>query len=64
MLNNTCCSPVDLGLLLNTDMAAQNCLQPQFQGIQNPLLASSGTRYTWCTHIYKQTLMHIKNKNE
>lgn len=32
--------PEDLGLVLNTEMAAQKCLQSQFQGILNPLLAS------------------------
>lgn len=34
-----------------THVVAGNCLGLQVQGIRRPLLATTGTACTWCTHI-------------
>jgi hypothetical protein len=48
--------PEAKGSIPSTHMEAHNCLKPQSQGTQNPLLASIDTRHTCDT----QTLMHEK----
>lgn len=43
----------------HSHMVAHNCLSLQVQGIQCPLLVSTGTAFVWCTnlqikHLYPQ----------
>lgn len=46
--------PKDLGSILSSHMASYKHLRLQFQGTQNPLLASVGIRHAHCTQIRMQ----------
>lgn len=51
------------GLGPSTHMESHNHLQPQFQGIRCPLLASMGIRHAHGTHIDTQAKLSHPQKN-